>query len=72
MDRIRAGEATFEDVVADRGLTLDDTDMGDVTRDALGDAAEAVFALEEPGVTGPVETDLGPCDFPDERDSGRA
>ncbi|CUX81073.1 MAG: peptidyl-prolyl cis-trans isomerase PpiD [Roseibaca calidilacus] len=63
MDRIRAGEATFEDVVADRGLTLDDTDMGDVTRDALGDAAEAVFALEEPGVTGPVETDLGPAIF---------
>lgn len=62
-DRIKAGETTFEDVVAARGLTLDDTDMGDVTRDALGTAGNAVFALDEPGVAGPVDTNLGPAIF---------
>lgn len=63
IDRITAGEASFEDLVAERGLSLDDTDMGDVTRDALGSAGDAVFALAEPGVTGPVETNLGPAIF---------
>lgn len=63
IDRIRAGETSFEQVVADRGLTLDDTDMGDVTRDALGEAGDAVFALDEPGLAGPVETNLGPAIF---------
>jgi peptidyl-prolyl cis-trans isomerase D len=63
-DRIAAGEASFEEIVADRGLDLADIDMGDVTRDALsGAAAEAVFALEEPGVAGPVESGLGPALF---------
>lgn len=62
--RLDAGEASFEDLVADRGLDLADIDLGDVARDDLSDAAaEAVFALEEPGVTGPVETPLGPALF---------
>ncbi|MBN2759605.1 MAG: SurA N-terminal domain-containing protein [Rhodobacteraceae bacterium] len=61
--RIAAGEATFEDVVAERGLSLEDTDLGDVTREALEDAGEVVFALTEPGIAGPVETDLGPAIF---------
>ncbi len=55
--------ATFESLVAARGLDLDDIDMGDVSRDELGRAAEAVFALTEPGIAGPVETDLGPALF---------
>lgn len=58
-----AGETTFEDLVADRDLTLADVDMGDVTQAALGQAGEAVFALNEPGIAGPVETDLGPAIF---------
>lgn len=61
--RITAGETSFEQVVEGRGLSLEDTDMGDVTRDALGAAADAVFALQEPGVVGPVETTLGPAIF---------
>ncbi|WP_375257545.1 SurA N-terminal domain-containing protein [Citreimonas sp.] len=44
--RIAEGEATFEDVVEERGLALVDTDMGDMAREGLGDAAEAVFSAE--------------------------
>lgn len=61
--RIDAGEARFEDLVAERGLELEDTDMGDVTRAQLGTAGEAVFALDSPGIAGPVETSLGPALF---------
>jgi peptidyl-prolyl cis-trans isomerase D len=63
IDRITAGEATFEDIVAERGLSLDDTDLGDVTQETLEAAGEAVFALTEPGIAGPVQTDLGPAIF---------
>ena len=61
--RIEAGEADFAEIVEERGLDLADTDMGDVTRAALGDAGDAVFELEAPGVVGPVETALGPALF---------
>ncbi len=61
--RLDAGDATFEDLVAERGLSLDDTDMGDVTRDDLDAAAEPVFALDQPGIAGPVRTSLGPALF---------
>ena len=57
------GGASFEDLVADRGLDLATIDLGDVTRIDLGAAADAVFALTEPGVVGPVPTDLGPALF---------
>ena len=60
-DALDAGETSFPELVADRGLTLADVDLGEVTQDDLGDAAGQVFALEEPGVVGPVETDLGPA-----------
>lgn len=60
---IEDGTTTFDDVVVGRGLTLDDIDLGDVTRDALGSAADQVFALTEPGIVGPVETSLGPALF---------
>lgn len=63
MARIDAGEADFADIVAERGMDLADTDMGDVTREALGAAAEPVFELDQPGVVGPVDTPLGPALF---------
>lgn len=63
MARITAGETTFEALVAERGLDLDDADMGDVTRTQLGTAADLVFGLDAPGVVGPVETSLGPAIF---------
>ncbi len=60
-DAIAAGETDFDATVADRGLDLADIDLGDVTREGLGPAGDAVFALEAPGVVGPVETSLGPA-----------
>jgi len=57
---ITDGSASFEDVVATRGLSLADVDLGAVARDALGNAGDAAFALSEPGVTGAVDTALGP------------
>ena len=60
--RLDAGES-FETLVADRGLTLDAIDLGDVTKADLGAAGEAVFALTEPGVAGPAMSDLGPALF---------
>lgn len=62
-DRIEAGETTFDQEVQARGLSLSDVDMGDVTRRALGQAGEPIFALDAPGVVGPIETDLGPALF---------
>lgn len=61
---IDAGEQPFEAFVAQRGLTLDDVDLGEVSQDDLGgDTGEAVFALDQPGVVGPFETNLGPALF---------
>ncbi len=57
------GNTTFEALVRGRGLTLQDIDLGDVTRAELDEAGEAIFALEEPGVVGPIETSLGPALF---------
>ena len=62
-DAIAAGEKTFEDVVAERDLALSDIDLGDLSKEELGAAADAVFALSEPGVTGPADSDLGPALF---------
>ncbi len=59
-DAIATGETTFDTLVEERGLTLADVDLGDLSRDELGAAADVVFALEEPGVAGPAPTDLGP------------
>lgn len=61
--RLDAGEATFEALVAERGLELEDTDMGDVSREQLGQAAEMVFSLNTPGIAGPAQTSLGPAIF---------
>lgn len=60
--RTDAGDS-FEALVAERGLELDDVDLGDVSREDLGAAAEAVFALTEPGIVGTLESDLGPALF---------
>ena len=59
--RLDSGEATFEDLVAERGLTLDNIDLGDATLEDLGEAGEAIFALTEPGVAGPLPSSLGPA-----------
>lgn len=58
-----SGEADFDSLVAERGLTLADIDLGDVSQADLGSAAEAIFALSEPGVVGPLPSGLGPALF---------
>lgn len=52
--RLDAGEVTYDQLVAERGLAMTDVDMGDVTPADLGGAGEAVFALTAPGVVGPL------------------
>ncbi|MGR3401952.1 SurA N-terminal domain-containing protein [Paracoccus sp. (in: a-proteobacteria)] len=62
-DQIDAGTQPFEAFVIQRGLTMDSIDLGEMTRQQLGAAGDAVFALDGPGVVGPVQTDLGPALF---------
>ncbi|WP_255440523.1 peptidylprolyl isomerase [Paracoccus sp. MC1854] len=59
--RLDTGEATFEQLAAERGLTLSDIDLGEPSEAELGAAGPAVFALDQPGVVGPVQTPLGPA-----------
>ena len=59
---ITAGTTTFDALVTDSGLTLDDVDQGELAASDVSDAiAEALFASDEPGLVGPVDTDLGPA-----------
>lgn len=61
--RIESGDASFAGIVEDRGLELSDIDLGEVAVDDLGEAGEDVFALEEPGIAGPLPSPLGPALF---------
>lgn len=63
MAQIEVGGATYETLVEDRGLSLADIDLGDVTVDDLGDAAAAVFSGDVGKVLGPLPTSLGPALF---------
>lgn len=61
---IDAGILTFEALAESRGLSLADIDLGDVTaRDVGTDAAALLFATDEPGIYGPVDTNIGPAFF---------
>lgn len=61
--RLNAGEATFEDLVEERGLSLADVDLGDVSQEDLRNAGEAVFAAGPSDVVGPFNSPLGPALF---------
>ena len=61
--RVDAGETSFEDLVAERGLTLNDVDMGDVDIEELRAAGDAVFAAAPGDVVGPFNSPLGPALF---------
>ncbi len=61
--QLEVGGADFEQLVRDRQLELSDVDLGDVTREDLGDAADAVFAAEIDDVVGPLPTVFGPALF---------
>lgn len=59
--RLDAGTATFADLVKARGLAVSDIDMGDVSKSDLGKAGDAVFALKQGEVAGPLPSSLGPA-----------
>ena len=59
--KLKAG-ASFDDLVKERGLKPEDTDLGETTKDAMLDKAEAdaVFALPQGGVSGVLKSQFGP------------
>jgi peptidyl-prolyl cis-trans isomerase D len=59
--KLKAG-ASFDDLVKDRGLKAEDTDIGETTKDAMidKDEANAVFALAQGGVSGVLKSQFGP------------
>ena len=59
--KIKAG-ASFDDIVKERNLKPEDADLGETTKDAIIDKAEAdaVFALPEGGVSGVLTSQFGP------------
>jgi peptidyl-prolyl cis-trans isomerase D len=62
-DRLDAG-TDFAALVAERGLTVADIDLGDVALAELPpEAGAALFALAEPGIVGPFPTEFGPALF---------
>ncbi|WP_170358627.1 peptidyl-prolyl cis-trans isomerase [Ruegeria arenilitoris] len=63
MAQLEVGGTTFENLVRDRQLELSDIDLGDVTREDLGEAADAVFAADLDAVVGPLPSTFGPALF---------
>ncbi|WP_282151292.1 peptidylprolyl isomerase [Ruegeria atlantica] len=63
MAQLEVGGATFEQLVRDRQLELSDIDLGDVTREDLGEAADGVFAADLDAVVGPLPSTFGPALF---------
>ncbi|WP_170570528.1 peptidylprolyl isomerase [Ruegeria atlantica] len=61
--QLEAGGTSFEQLVRDRQLELSDIDLGDVTREDLGEAADAVFAADLDTVVGPLPSTFGPALF---------
>ncbi len=61
--QIAVGAATFDTLVAERGIRLDDIDLGDVTETDLGAAGAGVFAAGVGEVVGPLPSDIGPALF---------
>ncbi len=58
--RLDSGAVSFDEIFVERGIEPGDAYLGMVARDDLSaDAAEAVFALDQPGIAGPVESVFG-------------
>ncbi len=59
--RIVSGDTSFNTIAEERGLDLSLLDLGDITRgDVSKEAADLLFATEDPGIYGPAMDDLGP------------
>lgn len=61
MAQLEVGGTTFEQLVEQRGLSLDDVDLGDLPRTQLGAAADGIFAADVGQAVGPLPSDLGPA-----------
>lgn len=61
MAQLEVGGTTFEQLVEQRGLSLDDVDLGDLPRTQLGAAADGIFAADVGQTVGPLPSDLGPA-----------
>lgn len=60
--KITAGDGDFDNAAADRGLGEGAIDLGEVTETDVNAAERAIlFAATEPGVFGPIQSDLGPA-----------
>lgn len=63
-DAIMAGETGFDAILEERGLSFEDVDLGEVTRDdLLPEAAALIFADQDREIIGPAPTPLGPALF---------
>lgn len=60
--KLKAG-SSFDDLIRERGMKVEDTEIGETTKDAMldKDEAEAVFALPQGGVSGVIKTQFGPA-----------
>ena len=62
LDAIAAGDTDFDTLVAERGLSLEDIDLGEVAEDdLLPEAAAVIFADTETEILGPLPSALGPA-----------
>ncbi|SDI04902.1 peptidyl-prolyl cis-trans isomerase [Lutimaribacter saemankumensis] len=59
--RIASGEVDFDALVAERGLSLSDVDMGDAARGDIPDGTDAVFSADVGAVVGPFDSPIGPA-----------
>jgi len=61
-DAIDAGETDFDTLLDERGLSVEDADLGEVAFDDLPAAtAEVIFADTDSEILGPLESGLGPA-----------
>ena len=61
--QLDVGGTTFETLVTERGLSLSDIDLGDVSLVELEAAGDAVFGAQVGDVVGPLASPLGPALF---------
>jgi len=62
--RLDAGDVSFDDLITERGVTPDMVSLGLIPATSLNSEARfSVFSLPEPGIVGPVTSDLGPALF---------
>ena len=60
--RLDDGDIDFAELAAERGLSLSDLSLGEIESGTLNEASDAaVFALDDLGVTNPVQSELGPA-----------